>query len=406
MYENEARDSEAEHEEEMRTNREFKIWRKNIPKLYSMMVSHALEWPSLSVQMFPDAVRDEERETTSQKLLVSTHTSGKEEEYLMILNSTLPDTLTEETLEVCDGKRCGPVGSKIKVIQKIPVPREINRTRYMPLNSNVIAARTDAPEVLVYDYTKHTSFPKEAVPDAVLEGHTKGGYGLVWHPSQEGVLFTAGEDQAVCTFDVSSGGKLTGCLKQEESINDISLSPEGDCMVLGLGVSGAVVVDRRDGGKKVLRTGATHCAQFSLDNVHLVATGGENGSVQVFDLRNEGAPLHVLDGHEGKEITQVQWSPHFPSVLASGSANKRVVIWDLDKIGAPQTEEDKEDGPPELLFVHAGHTNTVSDICWNPQEPWEIATVGEDCMVQMWQISADILEGEEDEEGEEEGEEQ
>jgi hypothetical protein len=32
----------------------YKIWKKNSPFLYDLVVTHALEWPSLSVQWFPD----------------------------------------------------------------------------------------------------------------------------------------------------------------------------------------------------------------------------------------------------------------------------------------------------------------------------------------------------------------
>ena len=31
------------------------------------------------------------------------------------------------------------------------------------------------------------------------------------------------------------------------------------------------------------------------------------------------------------------------------------MIWDLSRFDLPQTEEEKQDGPPELLFVHGGH---------------------------------------------------
>lgn len=33
---------------------EYKIWKKNTPFLYDVCVTHALEWPSLTVQIFPD----------------------------------------------------------------------------------------------------------------------------------------------------------------------------------------------------------------------------------------------------------------------------------------------------------------------------------------------------------------
>ena len=42
------------HAEEKRVNEEYKIWKKNTPFLYDIVVSHALEWPSLTVQWLPD----------------------------------------------------------------------------------------------------------------------------------------------------------------------------------------------------------------------------------------------------------------------------------------------------------------------------------------------------------------
>lgn len=38
-------------------NEEYKIWKKNAPYLYDLVVTHALEWPTLTVQWFPDVER-------------------------------------------------------------------------------------------------------------------------------------------------------------------------------------------------------------------------------------------------------------------------------------------------------------------------------------------------------------
>ena len=40
--------------EERLINEEYKIWKKNTPFLYDMVMTHALEWPSLTVQWLPD----------------------------------------------------------------------------------------------------------------------------------------------------------------------------------------------------------------------------------------------------------------------------------------------------------------------------------------------------------------
>lgn len=66
------------------------------------------------------------------------------------------------------------------------------------------------------------------------------------------------------------------------------------------------------------------------------------------------------------------------------------MVWDLARIGEEQSHEDMEDGPPELLFIHGGHTAKVSDFCWNMNEPWLITSVAEDNEVQIWQMAENI----------------
>jgi len=55
----------------------------------------------------------------------------------------------------------------------------------------------------------------------------------------------------------------------------------------------------------------------------------------------------------------------------------------LSKIGEEQSAEDAEDGPPELLFIHGGHTAKISDFSWNPNDPWVICSVSEDNIMQV-----------------------
>ena len=66
-----------------------------------------------------------------------------------------------------------------------------------------------------------------------------------------------------------------------------------------------------------------------------------------------------------------------------GSADRRVAVWDISNIGMEQTPEEADDGPPELMFVHGGHTDKVSDISWNPVFPWVIASASDDNILQV-----------------------
>jgi histone-binding protein RBBP4 len=66
------------------------------------------------------------------------------------------------------------------------------------------------------------------------------------------------------------------------------------------------------------------------------------------------------------------------------------------RIGQEQTPEDAEDGPPELMFIHGGHTSKISDFSWNPCEDWVVASVAEDNILQIWQMAENIYHDEDD----------
>jgi histone-binding protein RBBP4 len=46
-------DEYIEGEDDQIINEEYKIWKKNSPFLYDLLVTHALEWPSLTVSWLP-----------------------------------------------------------------------------------------------------------------------------------------------------------------------------------------------------------------------------------------------------------------------------------------------------------------------------------------------------------------
>lgn len=72
----------------------------------------------------------------------------------------------------------------------------------------------------------------------------------------------------------------------------------------------------------------------------------------------------------------------------------------MSRIGAEQTPEDAEDGPPELLFMHGGHTSKVNDFSWNPNYEWCLGGVSEDNVMQIWSPAEDIYAEEGDDEDE------
>lgn len=128
-----------------------------------------------------------------------------------------------------------------------------------------------------------------------------------------------------------------------------------------------------------------NCISFNPMNEFLLATGSTDSTVALWDMRNMKQRVHSFEGHKGG-VYQLSWAPFSETVLASCSSDRRVHIWDMSRIGEEQSPEDAEDGPPELLFIHGGHTAKVSDFSWNCNEDWVAASVSEDNILQIWQI--------------------
>ena len=76
--------------EERLVNEEYKIWKKNTPFLYDLVVTHALEWPSLTVEWLPDRHEPPGKDYSVQKMILGTHTSEDEPNYLMLAQVQLP----------------------------------------------------------------------------------------------------------------------------------------------------------------------------------------------------------------------------------------------------------------------------------------------------------------------------
>ena len=70
--------------EERIINEEYKVWKKNSPFLYDVVMTHSLEWPSLTVQWLPAVIKQVDRNVNTHKLLYGTQTSDGEQNFLMI----------------------------------------------------------------------------------------------------------------------------------------------------------------------------------------------------------------------------------------------------------------------------------------------------------------------------------
>eukprot|EP01015_Nassula_variabilis_P034978 TRINITY_DN8703_c0_g1_i4.p1 TRINITY_DN8703_c0_g1~~TRINITY_DN8703_c0_g1_i4.p1 ORF type:complete len:159 (+),score=37.83 TRINITY_DN8703_c0_g1_i4:64-477(+) len=111
-----------------------------------------------------------------------------------------------------------------------------------------------------------------------------------------------------------------------------------------------------------------------------------------WDIRQLNTRMHTFEGHND-EVMKVEFSPFNQSIFASASADRRLIVWDISKIGKEVREEDARDGPPEMLFIHGGHRAKIPDFNWNPNDKLICASVEEENnILQIWQMAQAIYE--------------
>ena len=347
--------------------------------------------------------------------MLGTHTSEGEPNYLQIATVQLPNADTQMDARKFDEERGefggygGSAQCRINIVQRIPHEGEVNRARYQPDNPTVLATKTNSGEVHIFDYTKHPSQPAPDArcnPDLRLRGQIQEGYGLGWNVKATNLIASSSDDMSVAVWDIKGGNAANRILdplriwrKHTAVVGDVAWSWHSDHMLASVGDDRNIFMwdVRQSGDDPVGQVSEAHkeeinCASWSPANDFLLATGSSDQTVALWDSRKFDRPMHVLEGHHG-DILQIAWSPHCDSVLASAGTDRRVNVWDLSRIAMEQDPEDAEDGPPELLFIHGGHTSKVSDFSWNSNEPWALASVAEDNILQIWQMVCHLIIG-------------
>ncbi|KAI9846335.1 MAG: Histone acetyltransferase type B subunit 2 [Sclerophora amabilis] len=409
---------EDENVEEKIINEEYKTWKKNAPFLYDLMLSTALEWPTLTTQWFPDKQQHPEKNYSTHRLLIGTHTSSEAPNYLQIAHVQLPNPARPDVRDYDEdrGEIGGYGGSsgtsaneaasvKFNIVQKIDHPGEVNKARYMPQNPNMIATMCIDGSVMIWDKTKHTSIPTgNPNPQVELIGHKQEGFGLNWNPHEQGRLATGSEDATVRLWDITQFSKVKKSVGPQRTythhsaiVNDVQYHPHHNSLIGTVSDDNTLqVLDVRESSTStsvVQGSGhddAINALSFNPASEYILATASADKTVGIWDLRNLHFKLHALEGHLDA-VTSLAWHPFEEAVLGSASYDRRILFWDLSKVGEEQTPDDQEDGPPELMFMHGGHTNRISDFSWNLNDPWTVCSAAEDNLIQVWRVANAIV---------------
>ncbi|KAJ0641675.1 putative transcription factor WD40-like family [Helianthus annuus] len=231
----------------------------------------------------------------------------------------------------------------VQIIQQINHVGEVNRARCMPQNPFMIATKTISEAVYVFDYSKHPSLDEECSPELRSRGHKTEGYGLSWSKFKQGHLLSGSDDAQICLWDINSTHKNKSLdamriyMVRDGVVEDVAWHLRHEYLFGSCRDDRYLHISdlRSLSVTKLVQSVEAHqsevnCLAFNPFHEWVVATGSTDKTVKLFDLRKFQTHLHSFDFH------------------------KRLLVWDLNRIGQQQTNDDAVDGPPELLFIHEG----------------------------------------------------
>lgn len=400
----------AEHQlREQVVNEEFKIWKKTVPLLYDTIYTQALQHALLSVDFLPQYTWSSDKSRISVQLVLGTNSFTKGQDYVRLASLDLPATLasdfSEESVQLPAADE-----NTFKILKSWSHPGEVNKLKVSPDGSNIVTF-DNTGVVHLYKVDSDTQLD--------YKFHTSEGYSLEWVSNKE--FLSGANDAQIALWDISSPAEP---IKQFNShsavINDISHSKPSESLFASVSDDFYTHIhDIRDPGLS---------PAISIENSHiqnavsahpllpqLLATGGKDNVVNVYDLRNTKEPVRQLFGHNDS-VVGLRWDPEFnPSQLYSWGLDKRVLTWDLNNMSEeytyPTLESDsrrkiKNTEDPCLKFVHGGHTNRVNEVAVHSKIPNLFASVGDDTLLEIFKPKQIVEEEEEElEEAEEEEEE-
>ncbi|MEQ2316380.1 Protein transport protein Sec31A, partial [Ameca splendens] len=125
-------------------------------------------------------------------------------------------------------------------------------------------------------------------------------------------------------------------------------------------------------------TGPVRALDVNHFQTNLVASGGNESEIYIWDMNNFGSPMTPGPKSQPQEdINCVAWNKQVQHILASASPSGRTSVWDLRK--------------NDLIIKVSDHSNRMrcSGLAWNPEVATQLVLASEDDrlpVIQMWDL--------------------
>ncbi|XP_020101868.1 uncharacterized WD repeat-containing protein C17D11.16-like [Ananas comosus] len=260
---------------------------------------------------------------------------------------------------------------------------------------NFIAVGSMEPAIEIWDL----DLTEEVLPFMVLGGvskkkkengkkkykkdsHRNSVLGLAWNKEVRNVLASASADKSIKIWDLVTKKCVITLKHHKDKVQAVAWnrhSPE--ILLSGSFDQSVAIMDMRSGERahdKWSVMADVESLAWDPHNEHSFVVSLENGIVQGFDSRvassnsSSGAkPTFTLHAHE-KAVSSVSFSPSAPNLLATGSMDKMVKIWDLSN------------NQPSCVASRNPKAGAIFSVSFSEDSPFSLAIGGSKGRLQVW----------------------
>lgn len=212
--------------------------------------------------------------------------------------------------------------------------------------------------------------------------HTDSVLGLAWNKHFRNILASASADKQVKIWDVDAGKCDITMEHHTDKVQAVAWNHHEPQVLLSGSFDRSVVMkDGRlpsDPGFKWSVTADVESLAWDPHDKHLFVVSLEDGTVQGFDIRaaksgsaSDLKPSFTLHAHD-KAVCTISYNPLAPNLLATGSTDKMVKLWDLSN------------NQPSCLVSKNPKAGAIFSVSFSEDNPFLLAIGGSKGTLELW----------------------